>query len=141
MPRPDLAALKTELLSAGIKTVHVQRTLSELDEHFDDLVFDRLLQGIEQEAAEHAALEQLGDLSRVAEAMLAEPVLRGWAWRWPKLAVLVYPIACVAAIPAVPFIAGVQHAASVGRWMAGLLLAGLVTASMFLLLQLTITMS
>lgn len=141
MPRPDFSTLQSELLNAGIKAVHVRRTLIELDNHFDDLVNDRLDGGIDRQTAEREALKQLGDLSFVAEQMLAAPELRSWSWRWPRLALIVYPFACLAALPAVPFVAGIEHAASVGRWMAGFLLAGLVTASMFLLLQLTITMS
>ena len=57
------------------------------------------------------------------------------------LALIVYPLACFVALPAVPVIAGVQHASEVGRWLTGLLLGGLVTATMFLVLQLAITLT
>lgn len=141
MPNPDLDTLADELLRAGIAPDVVGRTVAELDDHFEDLVLEQRQRGLERDAAERFALQQLGNLDVVAECMRAEPGLRSWAWRWPKLALVVYPIACLAALPAVPFIAGVEHRESVARWMAGLLIAGLFTASMFLVLQLAITMT
>lgn len=141
MPRPDLVTLRDELLRAGIAPLHVHRAVSELDDHFDDLVAEQLGSGATRDEAERSACLQLGRLDVVAEQMRANPELRSWAWRWPKLALIVYPIACVAALPAAPIVAGVQHRDSVARWLAGLLLAGLFTASMFLILQLAITMT
>lgn len=141
MPRPDLVTLRDELLRAGIAPTHVRRAVTELDDHFDDLVLEKLDKGISQQEAERIACQQLGRLDVVAEHMRADPGLRSWAWRWPKLALIVYPIACVAALPAAPFVVGAQHRDSVARWLAGLLLAGLFTASMFLVLQLAITMT
>lgn len=141
MPRPDLESLSDELYRSGIAPDCVRRAVAELDDHFEDLVLEQLQQGQGRDAAERVALRQLGDLDVVADFMRAEPGLRSWAWRWPKLALVVYPIACLAALPAVPFIAGVEHRASIARWTAGLLIAGLFTASMFLVLQLAIVMA
>ncbi len=140
MPRPDLSSLRHELLRSGISPRHVHRAITELDEHFDDLVEERLDDGRDRQAAECAALEALGSLACVAEAMRGQPALKSWAWRYPQLARLVYPLACVVALPAVPVIAGVQHASLVFRWAACLLIGGFVTASMFLMLQLSITL-
>lgn len=141
MPRPNLTALRNEMLQAGISTHHVYRTLTELDEHFDDLVDAYLEQGIECSEAEKLAVARIGDPQDISERMRRIPELKSWAWRWPKLALVIYPLACLAALPAVPVMAGVRHASSVGRWLAGMLGAGIVTATMFLVLQLTITMS
>lgn len=141
MLRPDLRRLRDELLRAGIAPLHVRRAVSELDDHFEDLVFDQLQNGLSRDDAERIAEQRLGNLEIVAERMRADPGLRSWAWRWPRLALLVYPIACFAALPAVPFIVGAAHRDSVARWIAGLFLAGLFTASMFLVLQLAITMA
>lgn len=140
MPRPELTALRDELLRAGVAPQHVHRAVTELDDHFEDLLLEQLANGATRAAAERVACRQLGRLDVVAKEMLANPDLRSWAWRWPKVALIVYPIACVAALPAAPLVAGLQHRDSVARWLAGLLLAGLFTAAMFLVLQLAITM-
>ena len=141
MSRPGLAALRNDLLAAGIAPKHVLRVIVELDEHFDDLVVEAMAAKLDRCAAEQKALSQLGDLEQVAMAMRQQPQLRGWAWRWPRVAAVIYPLAYVAALPAVPLVFGIQHAASIGRWLAGLLLAGFVTAFMFLLLQLSILLA
>lgn len=141
MPRPELTELRNELLRCGISPQHVARTLNELDEHFDDLVDEQLSAGSSRQAAELAALKRIGSLDTVAKQMQQTPELKSWAWRWPKLAVIIYPLACLVALPAVPVYAGVRHASSIGRWLAGMLAAGFVTAGMFLVLQLTITLS
>ena len=73
--------------------------------------------------------------------MRQQPGLKSWAWRYPRVAMLVYPLACVAALPAVPIIAGVRHAPHVIRWAACLFIGAFVTAAMFLLLQLSITLT
>lgn len=141
MPSPELAALRKELLSSGIAPRHVQRIVVELDDHFSDLVEEAIATGTAVPAAERQALERLGDLAEVAIAMRAQPELRSWAWRWPRVAAVIYPVAFVAALPAVPFVLGAQNAASVGRWLTGLLLAGFITSMMFLLLQLSILLA
>ncbi len=139
MPRPDLSSLRRELLGSGIAPRHVHRAVIEIDEHFDDLVAEGLDDGRDRHTAEFTALETLGDLAYVAEAMRNQPALKSWAWRYPHLARVVYPLACVVALPAVPVIAGVQHASLIFRWAACLLIGGFVTAFMFLVLQLSIT--
>ena len=141
MPGPDFRRLERELLRLGIAPGHVARTVGELADHFDDLVDASLVDGLNAREAEEAALERFGDVDDIVYAMEARPELRGWAWRWPKIALLVYPLACIAALPAAPVIAGVHNAPLVARWTACLLLSGLVTATMFLVLQLLITLT
>jgi hypothetical protein len=139
MPRPNFTGLRNELLQSGISPGHVYRAITELDEHFEDLVDAGLADGRKRLAAETHALEALGNLSEVSSAMRQQPELRSWAWRHPRLAMFVYPLACVAALPAVPVIAGVQHASQIARWTICLLIGGFVTALMFLVLQLSIS--
>ncbi len=64
--------------------------------------------------------------------------LKAWPYRYPVVALIVYPIACLVALPAVPVLAGVTHAPQLLRWGASLLLAGLLTTVLLLLLQLSI---
>ena len=131
--------MRDRLLAAGLSPAHVQRTLTELSDHFEDLLAEAEAGGAEN--AEQQACEQLGRLDVIAAELCRAPDLKGWAWRWPRLALVVYPLACMIALPAVPIVAGVEHAASVMRWMAGLLLAAMITAGMFLALQLAIMFS
>ena len=139
MPRPDFVELRTELLRSGISPGHVCRAITELDEHFEDLVCADIEDGCERVTAERNAMNALGDLAEVSRAMQQQPELKSWAWNYPRLARIVYPLACIAALPAVPVIAGVQNASLLARWAVCLLVGGFVTALMFLVLQLSIS--
>ncbi len=141
MPRPNFIGLRRELLHSGISPRHVYRAITELDEHFEDLVYAGLEDGRERIVAERHAMDALGDLGEVSRAMRHQPELKGWAWRHPHLAMFIYPLACIAALPAVPVIVGVQHAPQIARWAICLLVGGVVTALMFLALQLSITLT
>jgi hypothetical protein len=137
VPRPDLGALEQDLLRFGMAPRRVRRTLGELDAHFDDLVDDALTTGLDRELAERQALERLGAMQDIATAARTRPELRDWAHRFPYVALVVYPLGCLAALPAAPVIA---YAGDLARWTACILLGGFVTAAMLLLLQLTITL-
>jgi hypothetical protein len=139
MPRPNLSELRNELLRSGISVPHVHRAVSELGDHFEDLVDAGVSEGLRQDEAEQRALAALGDLHVVTNAMREQPELKSWAWNHPRLAMIVYPLACVAALPAVPVRAGVHHAPAIARWAACLVIGGFVTAFMFLVLQLSIS--
>jgi hypothetical protein len=141
MPRPDLAQLQKDLLRAGIAPKRVARTVAELDDHFADLVAAGIEEGCDSVTAETQALQVLGDLQEVTAAMNQQPQLKGWAWRWPRLALVVYPLACVAALPAVPVHVGIENASHLARWLACFVLGAFVTALMFLILQLSITLT
>ena len=141
MPRPDFEQFARNLRRAGIAERHVRRAELELRDHFDDLVEGAIQDGNDQAGAESWAANQLGDLATVGEAIRERPELRTWAFRWPRLALVCYPLACVAALPAAPVIAGVQNAPLLARWAACLFLGGLVTATILLVLQLSITLT
>jgi hypothetical protein len=138
MPEPDFKQFRSELLQAGIAPRHIRRTIVELQEHLDDLVEAELASGCDATTAQRRAAREMGKLTDVAIAMRACPELRCWAYRYPRLAVVVYPLTCLALLPVVPVIAGVAHAQHVARWSACLIFGALVTASMFLFLQLAI---
>lgn len=139
--RPDFGGLQGHLLRSGLSPRHVRRTITELDEHFDDLVDEAVANGAGVQAAERRALQDLGDLHQIAAVIDERPELRSWAFHHPRIAVLLYPLACLAVLPAVPLIAGVTNATYLGRWMACAALSGVVTASIMLLLQLSITLT
>lgn len=141
MPEPDFRQFRSELLQAGIAPRHIQRTVTELQEHLDDLIEAELESGSDAATAQRRASQEMGDLTDVAIAMRACPELQCWAYRYPRLALLVYPLTCLALLPVVPVIAGVTHAQHVARWSACLFIGALVTASMFLFMQLTIALT
>ena len=119
----------------------MQRTVAELNAHFDDLVDEAVCNGADRARAERRAIEQLGDIDVLADAVCARPELRSWAANYPRIAVVVYPLACLAILPALPIIAGVANASYLARWIACALLSGVVTAGILLVLQLSITLS
>lgn len=136
---PDLARLRRTLLAAGTAPAVVERTISELDDHFADLVEAGTANGVGLAEAERDALALLGDVKSLADAVRCRPELKSWAWRWPRVACAVYPVACLVALPAVPFVAGARNSAELGRWLGGILLSAALTASLFFVLQLSVT--
>jgi len=141
MPRPDFTEVRRDMLRWGMSPRRVRRTISELDGHFDDLVDGAVAEGADARAARQIALDAIGDLQNVSAAMKNQPELRSWAYRYPHIATVVYPLTFVALLPAVPIIAGVTHASFLARWGFSMVLGALVTAAMFLLLHLSITLT
>ena len=138
MHKPEFRVLAERLIDAGIAPRHVRRTVSEMRDHYEDLVEAGLEQGLQRGAAHERALQELGRVDDLVHEIAAHPELKGWASRYPRTAIVVYPIACLAALPAVPVTVGVANASLVARWGASLIAAGLVTAGMLLILQLSI---
>ena len=137
----DFNALASQLLSNGISPRHAHRTVNELRDHYDDLVDAAVDDGANSKLARRQAAEQLGSVDDFVAAMASRRELKTWAFRYPKLAVVVYPLACFAVLPAFPLFVGVAHRNLLTRWGTALLAAGLITATMMLVLQLTILLS
>ncbi|MDJ0749612.1 MAG: hypothetical protein QNJ11_09005 [Woeseiaceae bacterium] len=138
MREPEFRVLAERLIDAGIAPKHVHRTVNEMRDHYEDLVEAGLEQGLERAMAQEQAMRQLGQFDDFVHEMALHPELKGWASRYPRAAIVVYPLACLAVLPAVPVYAGVAHASLIARWGASLVAAGLVTAGMLLILQLSI---
>ena len=138
MPRRDFDALREDLLQTGIAPVHARRVCRELQEHYDDLLGEFRASGMSQGAAIRRASEALGRSEDLVAAMGERRELKTWAYRYPRTAVVLYPLACLVALPVLPVAAGVTHASLLARWGASLLGAGVLTAALLLLLQLSI---
>ena len=138
MREPNFKQFQSELLQAGIAPRHVRRTAIELREHLEDIVAAETAAGCDAIEARQNAANEMGDLQEIVLAMRACPELQTWSHRYPRLAVVVYPLTCLALIPVLPVIAGVTHANQLARWSACTIIGGLVTAAMFLVLQLSI---
>lgn len=141
MREPDFGALTKRLIRSGISPRHAHRTASELRDHYDDLVDEAVDSGVRSKQARRIATAQLGSIDDFVTQMAARRELKTWAFRYPRLAVVVYPVACFVALPAMPVIAGFTHRDSLMRWGASLFAAGMVTAALMLVMQLTILLS
>jgi hypothetical protein len=137
----DSKRLRQLLIGAGIAPRHVRRTVEELQDHFEDIVEQELEEGADRLTAGRKAHAALGSVDDIVTAVRAHPELRSWAYRFPRIAALVYPLSFVALLPAAPVFIGYANANSVMRWAACLFLSALVTAGLFLFLQLVITLT
>ncbi len=138
MREPDFNLLATELLRKGIAPKHAHRTVNELRDHYDDLVDAAVDDGANSRKARSQAAAQLGKMDVFVTEMASRRELKTWSFRYPHLAIVVYPLACIAVLPAIPVFAGIAHRAMLMRWGASLLGAGLITALMLLVMQLSI---
>ena len=138
MREPDFNVLATRLLKSGIAPRHAHRTVNELRDHYDDLVDAAVDAGARSRNARRQAAKELGKMDDFVAEMASRRELKTWAFRYPHLAVIVYPLACLAVLPALPVFAGIAHRTALLRWGASLLAAGIVTAMMMLIMQLSI---
>ena len=134
------AELRRSLLDSGVAPGHVKRMLMELHDHLDDLQQEAIEKGCDPFQAHDRALRQIGDQRLLARKIIERPELRSWAYRHPKVARIYYPIAYVLLLPAAPVFAGVARPSMVARWSAALMLGATVTAAMFLVMQLSISL-
>lgn len=138
MREADFEVLEKRLQERGIAARHAQRVTSEMRDHYEDLVDGLTGKGASTAKAHQLAGRDLGSMDDFIAAMSARRELKSWAYRFPHLAIVAYPIAYLVALPARPVIAGVENAPVVARWGASLLAAGLFTAALMLVLQLSI---
>ena len=138
MREPDFNELARRLLESGIAPRHAHRAVNEIRDHYDDLVDAAVDAGASSRDARRQAAVALGDVDNLVAGMSECRELKTWAFRYPRAAIVLYPLACIAALPAMPVYAGIANAPLLVRWGASLLLAGLFTASLLLVLQLSI---
>ena len=137
----DLNGLRRELVRSGIAPRQVRRMCSELSDHYDDLVEEALDDGACRIDAQARADRMIGEISDISSAVRARPELRSWANRFPRIAAIIYPLTFLALLPAAPVFLGYAYGNYIARWVACLLVGALVTATMFLVLQLAITLT
>ncbi len=138
MREPDFNDLATRLLKSGVSPRHAHRAVNEIRDHYDDLVDAAVDSGASSRRARQQAGRDLGQFEDLVTEMSARRELKTWAFRYPRTAILVYPLACLAVLPAMPVNAGIANAPVLARWGASLLAAGLFTAGLLLVLQLSI---
>jgi len=138
MREPDFNDLAARLVHSGIAPRHAHRTVQEIRDHYDDLVDAAVAEGATSQAARRQAAHELGRIEDLVSEMSARRELKTWAFRYPRAAMVVYPLACLAVLPAAPVNAGIANAPLLARWGASLLAAGLFTGALLLVLQLSI---
>ncbi len=116
MPRRELEELRRALLQNGVLPFYAQRTVRELDEHWDDLERDALAAGLSSEEAHRRARAMLGSTATIAAAVLARRELLVWNRRWPRLASCMRSAAAVGSLPTVPLSYCVEHRPEIARW-------------------------
>ncbi|KXF77731.1 hypothetical protein ATN84_10400 [Paramesorhizobium deserti] len=82
MPKP-FEPLRERLLRAGVAPHHVRRYILELSQHFEDLRTDLEQEGYARPKAEAVALNRIGRIDDLAQAMIDQPRLRSWNVRAP----------------------------------------------------------
>jgi hypothetical protein len=138
MREPDFNDLAVRLVHSGIAPRHAHRTVNEIRDHYDDLVDAAVDQGASSREARLRAARELGRIDDLVAEMSARRELKTWAFRYPRAAIVVYPLACLAVLPVAPIYAGLANMPLLARWGASLLAAGLFTAALLLVLQLSI---
>ncbi len=138
MAEPDFARFEELLMCAGISPRHIRRSVAELREHFGDIEEAMRRQGVSGPEAGRMANVELGDLAVIAAGIASQPELKCWSRRWPRTARVVYPLAWICLVPAMPVITGVRHASLIARWGTCFLLSAGFTAALMLVLQLAI---
>ncbi|MFQ5549056.1 MAG: hypothetical protein ACE5FV_12245 [Woeseia sp.] len=141
MPETDFDGLRDRLLRSGVSPRHVVRAVSELSDHLEDLECEAAGHGLDGAAARSQASERIGAIESITQQYLSRPELKCWLFRHPQIARLILPLAYLVMLPAVPIYAGVSNAPSIAKWCACLLLSAFITATMLLVMQLTITIT
>lgn len=141
MPDPGFDRLEARLLRSGIARRHVVRAVAELRDHFEDLEIEAAELGLHPAAAAKLASKRIGTIELIANQYLERTELKCWIYRCPQLARVIFPLVYVILLPSIPIVAGIQNAPVIAKWCACLLLSGLVTATMLLVMQLSITLT
>ncbi len=138
MREPDFNDLATRLLQSGVAPRHAHRMINEMRDHYDDLVDAAVEAGQPIREARHEAGRELGRFDDLEHEVSTRRELKTWAFRYPHAAIILYPLACLVALPAMPVFAGIANAPLLARWGASLVAGGLLTAGLLLVLQLSI---
>ncbi len=138
MPSANLDILRDRLLQAGIAPRYVTRAVAELGDHLEDVETEASGHGDTEETAAAHAVERIGTIEAIAQQYVNKPEMRCWSYRYPRLALVLLPMACVLMLPAGPINESIKYAPIIGRWCASLLFGGLVTIALLLLMQMSV---
>ncbi|MDA0994728.1 MAG: hypothetical protein O3A13_13995 [Proteobacteria bacterium] len=141
MHRQYFRELRSHLIDSGVAPKHVRRLTAELSDHLDDLRNDALMRDLSELDAERFALKQLGNQKIIAQKILERTELKTWIYRYPRVACIYLPVAYALLLPVSPVFAGIANPSIIVRWGAALMLGGIITAAMFLGMELAIVLT
>lgn len=141
MHRQYFRELRSHLIDSGVAPKHVRRLTAELSDHLDDLRNDALMRDLSELDAERFALKQLGNQKFIAQKILERTELKTWIYRYPRVACIYLPVAYALLLPVSPVFAGIANPSIIVRWGAALMLGGIITAAMFLGMELAIVLT
>ena len=141
MAEPSFSTLRQRLLESGVAPRHAVRIVQELEDHYLDLCADFRASGLSPADAYEAATAQLGSLDVVAESVKQRKELRQWCYRYPLLGRALLPLAILLVLPAVSLVVGAGYVPAIARWGAILSASAVVTAAIFLAMQMTIALT
>lgn len=98
--RDVFAPLRDRLLRAGVRPKTVNRYLSELRDHVDDLTAELEAEGLSENAARERALSRLGGIETLTEPMISDRRFHSWTGKMPWAVFLIAPIVSYGAIVA-----------------------------------------
>jgi hypothetical protein len=90
--RREFELLRERVLCGGIGRAHAERYIAELRDHVDDLLTEERAAGRSPLEAQARAMQRLGDIDALAEAMIARRELRAYSARAPVAAFVVAPL-------------------------------------------------
>ena len=127
--REALESLRLELLKRGVAPFYVDRTIVELEEHYDDLESAALAAGQTPADAARSAAAALGRESELVAAVLARPELLAFSTRWPRLAHYLQSAAAIGTLPGLPLMFCIEHRPELARWAAAFSVAATLMVS------------
>lgn len=135
MQRLEILELEQRLVRRGTARRIARRTVEELYDHFEDLVDYHRRAGRSEQVAERLAAADLGESDMLAAVYREQQSLKGFLARQEWLLSGFQPMLAVGQS------VDVKLAGAASRWVAGLVIASLVTASMMLMLQVSISVA
>ena len=131
--------IEQRLRQAGINSNNSQRLLEELQDHYDDRVFEAQANGHDDDQAASIALRAIGMPADIVDVAAQYRDLLSVARRYPFVAEVIagfaHGLVGVVSAPVMPICYCVEHKESIARWSASAGLAAMLMAGMLLSLQ------
>jgi hypothetical protein len=135
MPDGRFESLRLELLRGGVSRYYVERTIAELNDHYDDLVAVARAAGLTPAEAEQEAQTALGEEHAIARAILAHREALAFGARWPRVAQYLNSAVALGALPGAPLVFCLEHRPELTRWGAAVGAAATLMGGMMAMLH------
>ncbi len=124
--------IKRALIQGGIKARYVQRTLLELDDHYQDLTAEARDAGLTPDQARLEAESRLGDPAVLAQSMLCQDTLKVPTARWKSLDQLLRSLLFLLVMPLAPALLCVGRGPVIAKWGVAITASAMLTIGMLL---------